>query len=67
MSTKENAKQTVPKFLSAPKFAEYVGLPYRVVLEMIKNGELEYCKPNGKTRYILVESYRGLAHSTPIE
>jgi len=51
--------------MPAPEFAKYVGLPYRVVCELINSGELEYFMPNNKTRYVLVESYRGLARSMP--
>ena len=65
MSTTENGKEIVPKFMSAPEFAKYVGLPYRVVCELINSGELEYFMRNNKTRYVLVESYRGLARSMP--
>ena len=65
MNTNENIKETVPKFMPAPEFAKYVGLPYRVVCELINSGELEYFMPNNKTRYVLVESYRGLARSMP--
>lgn len=67
MNTSENAKQAVPKFMSARKFADHVGLPPRIVYDLIKTGELEYFKPGTRTIYVLVESYRGLAHSVPTE
>ncbi len=50
-----------PKFMTPPKFAEYTGIPLRVVRQMIKNGELEGFKLNQRGCYILVESYKDVA------
>ena len=51
-----------PKYMTPPKFAEYTGLPLRIVRQMIKTGELTGFKINQRTVYILVESYKELAY-----
>lgn len=60
-------EKTVPKYMTPPKFASYAGLPIRLVRQMMKNGELEGFTVNGKVSYILVESYRNVAHSLSVE
>lgn len=62
MNTANNGVQTVPKYMTPRNFSEYTGLPLRLVREMMKNGELTGFK-HGRTNYILVESYKALAHS----
>ena len=52
-----------PKYMTPPKFAEYTGIPLRVVRQMMKSGDLTGFKINQRTVYILVESYKGLAHA----
>ena len=66
MNTNNIQAQAVPKYMVSRKFAEYTGIPYRIVLEMIKTGELEGFK-SGRGFYILVESYKRLAHSMATE
>ncbi len=67
MNTNENIGQAVPKYMTVPKFADYVGLPKRLVYDLIQAGELEYFKPGVRTIYVLVESYRGLAKNAVAE
>lgn len=67
MNAIDTQVQTEPKYMTARKFARYTGLPYRIVLEMVKSGELSGFKSGGKTNYILVESYKGLAHPLTAE
>lgn len=63
MNTVDTSAQSVPKYMTPPKFASYTGLPLRLVRQMMKSGELEGFTVNGKVNYILVESYRNIAHS----
>ena len=61
MNITNNCVQTAPKYMTPNKFAEYTGIPIRLVREMLKSGELTGFK-SGRTNYILVESYKALAH-----
>lgn len=63
MNTEKNVAQTVPKYMVPAQFAEYTGLPISLVRQMVKSGELTGFKSGAKTTYILVESYKDLAHS----
>jgi len=56
-----------PKYMTPPKFAEYTGIPLRVVRQMVQRGELTGFKPNGRNSFILVESYKELAHSLAVK
>lgn len=54
---------TEPKYMTPPKFAAYTGIPLRVVRQLMQSGELTGFKSNGRVNYILVESYKEIAHS----
>lgn len=58
---KPNFNPNLPRYMTARKFSPFSGLPYRLVLELLKSGDLEGFK-SGTTYYVLVESYKGLAH-----
>lgn len=58
----ESGAPVIPKYMTPPKFAEYTGIPLRVVRQMIKDGELTGFKLNQRGCYILTESYKELAH-----
>ena len=53
--------EVTPKYMTARQFVTFSGLPYRIVLELIKSGKLKGFKSGKKTHYILVESYNDLA------
>lgn len=55
---------SVSKYLTSREFAKYTGLPYRIVLELIKTGKLRGFRKGNKTFYVLVESFYDLATST---
>lgn len=67
MNTNIAQVQSEPKYMTARQFAQYTGLPYRMVLEMVRSGELSGFKAGSRTNYILVESYKGLAHPLTAE
>ena len=54
----------IPKFMTCRQFAKFSGLPYTIVLELIKTGKLQGFRSGHKTYYILVESYRDIATPT---
>lgn len=55
---------STPKYMTARKFAEYTGLSYHIVLELIKAEKLRGFRRGNKTFYILVESYHDIATSS---
>ena len=58
----ENTARSEPKYMTPPKFAEYTGIPLRTVRQMMQSGELTGFKSHGRVSYILVESYKEIAH-----
>ena len=58
--SEEYKKHDLPEYLTISKLCAYSGIPATYIRKMIKNGEVDYFRPGGKTFYVNVESFMSL-------
>lgn len=56
MCNKVGTENIVPRYRTITELAKESGIPAWVIRRMIKDGEVEYCKP-GKTYHVDSESF----------
>lgn len=53
----EYRKQDLPEYLTVSKLHAYSGIPTAYIRRMIRDGEVEYCKPGAKTIFVKTDSF----------
>mgnify|MGYP003189770204 FL=1 len=56
MCNKVGTENIVPRYRTITELAKESGIPAWVIRQMIKDGDVEYCRP-GKTYYVNGESF----------
>ena len=50
-------KRDLPEYLTITKLHAYSGIPTAYIRRMIRDGEVEYCKPGAKTFFVKTDSF----------
>lgn len=53
----EIGKRDLPEYLTVAKLHEVSGIPAAYIRRMIKDGDVEYCKPGNKTIFVNTASF----------
>lgn len=55
--SEEYKKHDLPEYLPISKLCAYSGIPAMYIRRMVKNGEVECCRPGSKTIFIRTQSF----------